>query len=401
MAKARVLDDVIFMTQRSATVDCGFAEQPLSSTRESEHPGATLKFGIELPTATSGMMHPVPFQTVTDIVDLGVEAEQLGYYDAGGNDHVSTMRFVRQAWQTPPDYYEPLIVLSHIAARTSVLRLTTGVMVLPMREPILLAKQVATLDQLSGGRVLLGVAVGGYRDEFETVRPDMKSANRARLTEETIAALRELFTQRHASFHGEYIHFEDVESYPKPVQNPLPIYSGGNADGCLHRAAELCEGWMPAKIGPDAIREGRETLAQYARAAGRDPKAITTALQSIVCLGETAEQARDTFMNSSFDLFRRSLAKTMTKGVDIDSYLEMNLVGTPDDVCKKVAAYEEAGLEHLSALLFVGNTVDEIRRQIRFFAKHVVPAFPEPSVDRPGVEGSNGEAKGVRSLSSR
>jgi len=336
-----------------------------------------VKFGIELPTATSGMMHPVPFQTVTDLVDLAVEAEQLGYYDAGGNDHLSTMQFVRRAWPDPPDYYEPLITLSHIAARTSVLRLTTGIMVLPTREPILLAKQVATLDQLSGGRVLLGVAVGGYRDEFETVRPDMKSANRARLTEETIAAMRALFTQRRADFHGEYVNFDDVESFPKPVQDPLPIYAGGNADGCLRRAAELCDGWMPAKIGPEAIRAGRETLAQYARGAGRDPKAIITALQSVVCLGDTAEQAREMFLNSSFDLFRTSLATTMTKGVDIDAYLEANLVGDPDQVCDRVAAYEDADLDHLCALLFVGNTVDELRHQIRLFAKHILPAFPD------------------------
>jgi probable F420-dependent oxidoreductase len=336
-----------------------------------------VKFGVELPTATSGMMHPVPFQAVADLADLAVEAEQLGYHDAGGNDHLSTMQFVRDAWPTPPDYYEPLVTLANIAARTSVLRLTTGIMVLPMREPILLAKQVATLDQISGGRVLLGVAVGGYRDEFETVRPDVKGANRARLTEETIEALRVLFTRRHADFHGEYITFDDVESFPKPVQDPLPIYSGGNVDGSIRRAARLCEGWLPAKVGPEGIRAGREELARYARAAGRDPSRITTALQSVVCLGDTPEKARDTFENSSFDLFRRSLAKTMTKGVDLDAYLEMNLVGSPDQICEKVAAYDRAGVEHLTVLLFVANTVDEMREQMRMFAKYVLPAFPD------------------------
>jgi probable F420-dependent oxidoreductase len=338
-----------------------------------------MKFGIEPPTATSGMMHPVPFQTVTDLVDLAVEAEQLGYYDAGGNDHLSTMQFVRDAWPAPPDYYEPLITLANIAARTSVLRLTTGIIVLPMREPILLAKQVATLAHLSGGRVLLGVAVGGYRDEYETVRPDMKGANRARLTEQTIKALRELFTRRHASFHDEYISFDNVESFPKPVQDPLPIYSGGNADGSIRRAAELCEGWMPAKMSPEGIRSGRAKLAHYARAAGRDPNTIRTALQSIVCLGATPDKARETFENSSFDLFRKSLAKTMTKGVDLDTYLDTNLVGSPDQVCAKIAAYDQAGVDHLTALLFVGNTVEEMREQIRMFAQHVLPAFPDSS----------------------
>jgi probable F420-dependent oxidoreductase len=339
-----------------------------------------MRFGVEIPTCTAGMMHPVPFATATDVVDTAVEAEQLGYHDAGGNDHLSTMRFVREAWPAPPDYFEPLVTLAHVAARTSVLRLTTGIMVLPMREPVLLAKQLATLDQLSGGRLTLGVAVGGYRDEFEGVRPDLAAANRARLTTETIEALRALLEQPRATFRGEYVHFEDVESYPKPVQSPLPIYSGGNVDGAIRRAAELCQGWLPAKIGPDRLAEGRERLSRYARAAGRDPATIATALQSVVCLGRTPQEARRTFLDSSFDLFRRSLRTTMTKGVDLDAYLDMNLVGTPEQVCEKVEAYRRAGLEHLTALLFVGNSLAEMRAQIRWFAREVVSAFPEPDV---------------------
>jgi probable F420-dependent oxidoreductase len=336
-----------------------------------------MRFGVEIPTCTAGMMHPVPFATAADVVDTALEAEQLGYHDVGGNDHLSTMAFVREAWPDPPDYFEPLLTLAHIAAKTSVVRLTTGIMVLPMREPVLLAKQIATLDQLSAGRLTLGVAVGGYRDEFEGVLPNLSDASRARLTRETIEALRVLLTERRASYQGEYVRFDDVESHPKPVQSPLPIYSGGNVTGSIRRAAELCEGWLPAKIGPDRLREGRARLEAYARDAGRDPATITTALQSVVCLGDTAEQARETFLNSSFDLFRRSLRTTMTKGVDLDTYLADNLVGTPDEVCARVAAYRDAGLEHLTALLFVGNTVAEMREQMRTFARHVLPAFAE------------------------
>lgn len=336
-----------------------------------------MKIGIEIPTCTPGMMYPVPFATVSEVVDTALEAEQLGYHDAGGNDHLSTMQFVRKAWTNPPDYFEPLIILAHIAAKTSVLRLTTGIMVLPMRDPVLLAKQVATLDQLSNGRVTLGVAVGGYRDEFEAVRPDLAGANRGEFTREIIESLRALFEQRRATYRGKYVHFEDVESFPKPQQVPLPIYSGGNVDGSIRRAAELCQGWLPAKIGPDRLAQGRATLARYARAVGRDPAGMAVALQSVVCLGPTPEQARETFLNSSFDLFRTSLRNTMTKGVGLDAYLDSNLIGTPDEVCEKIAAYERAGLDHLTALLFVGNTIGEMREQIRQFARYVLPAFPD------------------------
>jgi alkanesulfonate monooxygenase SsuD/methylene tetrahydromethanopterin reductase-like flavin-dependent oxidoreductase (luciferase family) len=95
-------------------------------------------------------------------------------------------------------------------------------------------------------------------------------------------------------------------------------------------------------------------------------------------LGRTEEQARETFQNSSFDLFRRSLRHTMTKGVDMQAYLDTNLVGTQDQVCAKVDSYRRVGLVHLTALLFVGNTVEEMRDQIRLFAREVLPAFPEP-----------------------
>ncbi|HET9255899.1 MAG TPA: LLM class flavin-dependent oxidoreductase [Pseudonocardiaceae bacterium] len=124
------------------------------------------------------------------------------------------------------------------------------------------------------------------------------------------------------------------------------------------------------------VRTGRARLDQQARAVGRDPASITTALQSIVCLGDTPEQARKTFLNSSFDLFRQSLSATMTKGVDLDAYLELNLIGTPDQVRAKVAAFADAGVEHFCALLFVANTVEDFRSQIRAFARHVIPAFP-------------------------
>jgi alkanesulfonate monooxygenase SsuD/methylene tetrahydromethanopterin reductase-like flavin-dependent oxidoreductase (luciferase family) len=225
---------------------------------------------------------------------------------------------------------------------------------------------------------MLGVAVGGYRDEFERVRPDLADANRAELTRETIESVRAIWEQPRATYRGKYVHVENVESYPKPVQCPLPIYSGGNVDGSIRRAAELGQGWLPAKLGPAKIAEGRATLDRYARAAGRDPKTISTALQSVVCLGRTEEQARETFQNSSFDLFRRSLRHTMTKGVDMQAYLDTNLVGTQDQVCAKVDSYRRVGLVHLTALLFVGNTVEEMRDQIRLFAREVLPAFPEP-----------------------
>ena len=150
------------------------------------------------------MAYPVPFATADDVVRIGVEAEQLGYHEVAGNDHLSTQRFVREAWPAAPVYFEPLMMLATIAAKTSVVRLGTGILVLPMRDPVLLAKQVATLDHISGGRVTLAVAVGGYRDEFEAVVPDLADANRTHLMAEGIEALRVLFEKPRSTYEGKY-----------------------------------------------------------------------------------------------------------------------------------------------------------------------------------------------------
>ena len=301
-----------------------------------------MKFGVDVPTCLGGMAYPIPFATADDVIRIAMQAEQLGYHEVAGSDHLSTQRFVREAWPTPPDYFEPLMMLATIAAKTSVVRLATGILVLPMRDPVLLAKQVATLDHISGGRLTLAVAIGGYRDEFEGLAPDLADASRTELMAESIDALRVLFERPRSTYQAKYRRFREVESYPKPVQSPLPIFSGGNAKGAIRRAGERCQGWLPAKLGPAEIATGREQVVEYARAAGRDPADITIGLQSVVCLADTAEQACERLEHSTFEMFRTSLKDTMMKDVDLDKYVADNLIGTPEQVCAKVAAFEKA-----------------------------------------------------------
>lgn len=336
-----------------------------------------MRFGVGLPTCTAGMMYPVPFATSDDIVEIAIESEQLGYYEVAGNDHFTTQRYVRERFPDPPDFFDPLIAYAYCAAKTSVLRLMTGIIVLPMRHPIVLAKQLATLDRFSGGRVLVGAGIGAYREELEAAFPDLAGARRADLMRESIEALRSLFTERRAGYEGAHIRFRDVEMYPKPVQEPLPLYSAGNSDGAIRRAAELCEGWLPAGIGPDRIAAGRETLARRASEAGRDPSMLTIALQLVVCLGDTDEQASEAFERSQLHHHLVSLRESTMRGVDVDSYEAINLVGTPAVVTERVAALEAAGVGHLCGLYFVGDTVAEMMSQVRRFAREIVPAFPE------------------------
>jgi probable F420-dependent oxidoreductase len=324
------------------------------------------------------MMYPTPFANAQQIVDIAVEAEQLGYYEVAGNDHHTTQQYVRDSFSVPPDFFEPLVTYAYIAARTSVLRLMTGILVFPMRHPVLLAKQLATLDQLSNGRVIVGAGTGAYREEFEKTLPHLASANRGRLMDEMMTSVRMLLTEHTATFHGEYHAFDDVEMYPKPVQDPLPIYSAGNADASIRRAAQYGQGWLPAAIGPAAIRAGRDRLLAYAAEAGRADTAFTIAPQLIVCLADTQEEAEVTFTKSQLYHHLVTLQQSTLKNVDPSTYVANNLVGTPDLVATKVAEFRDAGAEHLCGIYFAANDVPQLQDQMRRFATQVMPRFLTP-----------------------
>jgi alkanesulfonate monooxygenase SsuD/methylene tetrahydromethanopterin reductase-like flavin-dependent oxidoreductase (luciferase family) len=332
-----------------------------------------MRFGVQLPTCLAGTVYPIPFARLDSVVRIAIEAEQLGFTEVSGNDHLSTGTRARRAWKEPPDNYEPLITLTAVAARTSVLRLVAGELALPLREPVLLAKQLATLDQFSDGRLTVAVGSCPDRGEFESVVPGLSDADaaRSRLTRESIVCLRALFTERSATFSGNYRHFRDVECYPKPIQAPLPIYACGNADEVLEWAGELCQGWLATRIGPDEIRSGRKRVAEHARQAGRFER-ISTSLQSVVCLGSSSAQAHQRFQRSVVGRERRGAGN----GAGLEPYLDGNLVGTPDQVCAKIQAFAEAGLDRLCAA-FAGNSVDETLDQIRMFAEHVLPCFAD------------------------
>ena len=137
-----------------------------------------MRFGVHVPTCIEGMMYPVPFARPADILPSALLCEELGFDSVWGNDHMTTQRYVQREFPDPPNFFEPLVTFSYCAARTTRLRFATGIIVLPMRNMPVLAKQVATLDQLSGGRVILGVGTGAYREEYEALFPDARGVRR-------------------------------------------------------------------------------------------------------------------------------------------------------------------------------------------------------------------------------
>ena len=326
-----------------------------------------------LPTCMEGMMYPVPFATVDEIVEVAKHAEALGYHSVWGNDHMTTQQYVREEYPTPPNYWEPLILYAYLAAETTTLKFGTGILVTPMRRDIVVvAKQIATLDHLSKGRFLLGVGVGAYREEFEALAPNTK-VHRGDMVEESIQALRQLFDNRTTSWDGTYYQYNDVEMYPKPVQSPLPVYFGGNNPNASRRAAMYGEGWLPAGMPSEQLRARIAELRDIASEHGRDGTQIDIAPQLITYIGKTHEEAVTNFKQSQIYQHLVSLkASTLKDQADIQ-FEDANLIGTPDELIEKIHTLSEVGVTHLCGTYFTANSVGELKDQMQIFAEDVMP----------------------------
>jgi probable F420-dependent oxidoreductase len=332
-----------------------------------------MRVSVQLPTCTEGLVNPIPFATApADLVRLAQAAERLGYDGVWGNDHVTAAPYVREHWSVPPNFYEVLVTLATVGAHTRRVHLGTAVIVLPLRDPVLLAKQVATLDRMTGGRVILGVGLGAYREEFEAQWPRRRDLRRGDLLDEGLAALRALFTEREASYAGRHVAFERVEMFPKPVQEPLPIYVGGHNEQAVARAARLGQGWLPGWRPFDEIRQRTALLRRLAAEAGRDPKAIEAAVQFTVMLGRTPEEAAARYRKTGMVQHRRSLAHT---GRDPALAEANNLIGSPSSLLDMLPVLAGAGVDHLCALQFPHDSVTEMLEQMEWFARDVVRIF--------------------------
>ena len=167
---------------------------------------------------------------------------------------------------------DPLIWLAFVAAATKTIRLGTGILILPERNPVVLAKQVATLDSLSGGRVELGIGVGWLEEEFDAI--GVPFADRGKRTDDYVAALRALWTQAPASHQSEFTSFTDVYSRPAPTQADLPIVVGGHSKAAARRAGRLGNGFFPGKGSHEELAELIDIVRATAIEHGRDPDAI-------------------------------------------------------------------------------------------------------------------------------
>ncbi len=210
-----------------------------------------------------------------DIVTLARKAEAMGFESLFVPEHPVIPVDVKTPFPAGgemPDWYkrtiDPFVGLAAAAGATGRLRLGTGICLVPERDPIVLAKEVASLDHLSGGRFLFGVGGGWNREEMANHGTDY--SRRWKVLRERIEAMQAIWTQEEASYHGEFVNFERIWSWPKPVQQPHPpILVGGNGERTLQRVVRYGDEWMPLHRGDDAIVRRIPELRALAAEAGR------------------------------------------------------------------------------------------------------------------------------------
>ncbi len=217
-----------------------------------------------------------------DIAVLARRAEEMGFASLWVPEHpilsVKTdTPFPGSADGVIPKVYadavDPFVVLGRASAVTTTLTLATGICLVPERNPLLLAKEVATVDMYSGGRFIFGIGAGWLKEETEILGGDFD--HRWTQTKEAVLAMKELWTKTESEFHGKYYDFPPVYSFPRPVQRPHPpVFLGGMARNVLKRVIAWGDGWIPNRVTPDQVKEGRTTLDRLAEEAGRDPASI-------------------------------------------------------------------------------------------------------------------------------
>jgi probable F420-dependent oxidoreductase len=206
------------------------------------------------------------------IKDYAQTAESLGYTHIAAYDHVLGANPQRPGgWSGPYTYQtpfqEPFVLFAYLAGLTHKIGFTTSIIILPQRQTALVAKQAATLDVLSGGRLRLGVGLGWNQVEYAALNENFH--NRGKRMEEQVLLLRQLWTQPLVNFSGKYHNIPDAGLNPLPVQQPIPIWFGGHAEQVLQRAAALGDGWMPNYRKSEDARPAIETITRLRAEAGR------------------------------------------------------------------------------------------------------------------------------------
>jgi probable F420-dependent oxidoreductase len=295
-----------------------------------------MRFGVALPNFR-------PFGTGHVLVEIAQEAEALGYHSVWSTDVVVQSPSAED--ERFAHTLEAITVTTYLAALTTRIQLGISVLVLPQRSPVVVAKEVATLDILSGGRVVLGVGAGYHEMQFRWLGAEFQ--RRGERLDEYIRAMRELWTAPTPRFEGRYVAFSELVFAPRPLQpQGPPIVIGGSSPAVLRRVASLGDGWHPVNLTPAQYAAGMKGIRALAK--GR-PVEGSLRIRAVVDRRLDATRGNDSVSQESLD-------------------------GSPAELRARIQEYEAAGVDHL-VVYFEAEDVQTALRDMRRFATEVCPAF--------------------------
>jgi len=291
-----------------------------------------VKFGYILPNYGDRI-------SAQQLVELSRTCEEVGFDSVWATDHVIMPTELREPYG---QLLEPLITLAYVASVTEKLRVGTSCIVLPQRNPILLAKQSAALDVFSKGRLILGFGAGWAEPEFKFLNADF--SRRGKVMDESIRLVKALWKDEVVNFDGEFFHVRDALFFPKPVNRDVPVWIGGNGPTAVSRVIRLGDGWHPVGVEVEGFRRGAEEIR-------RSKSGVTLS------------------MRMTTDVRKR---RPPYSGPNNEKRIAVS--GSPAEIRKEIEAYANVGLEYYCASIN-HPSVEDIVADLRLFAAEVMRSY--------------------------
>ena len=289
------------------------------------------------------------------LMDYGVWVEQLGFESLWVWDHILL--------GTDPHFpiVDSLTMLTAVAARTSRIKLGTGVLVLPLRNPLLLAKQLATLDLLAEGRLVLGMASGWYKREFDAV--GVPFDQRGKIMDRNLDIMTRLWTEAEVTEEIGPYNMRQSVMFPKPASKPRPtILIGGYVDAVLKRAGQAGDGWLTYFYTPEGFVRSWQKVCDFAKAAGKDPAKLQNGNQLPIMVGPSREAVQEQMMqwlHTEWDFASWS-----------ESTTDSAIMGTPAECVAQLRAHEQVGIQRIVLVPYRYE-----RAQVETIAREILPHF--------------------------
>jgi probable F420-dependent oxidoreductase len=324
-----------------------------------------MKFGVGINTCREVLSYPAGFSGPREMMETAQLAERLGYYSVWGDEHIAPTRAMFEKDPQPPNFYDLFVSLAFVAASTATIKIGAGVVCMPWRDPIWVAKQAATLDVASGGRFIMAVGLGALKDELVAINSRAVGYNRGEMLDEGIEAIDLLFNEAWATYKGRYYQFENVAMFPKPLQKPFPLFISGESDATYERIARWGAGffvWPSLKYIEGKI----ENLKPYLEKRNRSLDDLEITTLAGMSIARTHDEA--------MERWQRSRVAERYKRMGVDP-VDMNLIGSVEEVVDKIEKMRSLGLTHCALQRFAAGSHGELMEQVQMVGEEVLPHF--------------------------